>query len=90
MTTPKTPTTPAQAAPFTGGDAWRYCDRLNDPEAVKALVQAALTAHATLHFARTQCNPEEFATAPDWAAVQRELAQALRAVGHPAGGSHAS
>lgn len=29
--------------------------------------------------------PEDFATVPDWLAVQRELVQALRAVGHPAG-----
>ena len=31
-------------------------------------------------------DPEDFATVPDWRAVQRELVQALRAVGHPAGG----
>ena len=78
MTTPTTPMQP--------GDAWRYCSNLHDPEAVKVLVQAALTAAATIHFARTQTSPEGFATVPDWAAVQRELVQALQAVGHPAGG----
>lgn len=66
-------------------DAWRYCENLNDPEAIKALVQAAITAQATIHFARTQVNPENFATVPDWAAVQRELLAALKAIGHPAG-----
>lgn len=66
-------------------DAWRYCDNLNDPEAVKRLVQAVITANATIHFARTQVNPEQFATVPDWAAVQRELLDALKAIGHPAG-----
>ena len=66
-------------------DAWRYCDNLSDPEAIKLLVQAAMTANATIHFAKTQVNPEEFGTVPDWTAVQRELVQALRAVGHPAG-----
>ena len=66
-------------------DAWRYCDNLNDPEAIKALVQAAITAQATIHFARTQVNPEEFGTVPDWGAVQRELLSALKAIGHPAG-----
>jgi hypothetical protein len=30
-------------------DAWRYCENLNDTEAVKKLVQAALTAHATIN-----------------------------------------
>ena len=66
-------------------DAWRYCENLNDPEAIKALVQAAITAQATIHFARTQVNPENFATVPDWGAVQRELLGALKAIGHPAG-----
>lgn len=66
-------------------DAWQYCDNLNDPETIKQLVQAVLTANATIHFARTQVNPSEFATVPDWAAVQRELLGALRAAGHPAG-----
>jgi hypothetical protein len=67
-------------------DAWRHCDNLSDPsEAVKLLVQAALTAHATIHFARTQVNPEQFGTVPDWATTQRRLKDALKAVGHPAG-----
>ena len=66
-------------------DAWRYCENLNDPEAIKALVQAAITAQATIHFARTQVDPENFATVPDWAALQRELLSALKAIGHPAG-----
>ena len=66
-------------------DAWRYCENLGDPEAIKALVQAAITAQATIHFARTQVNPEEFGTVPDWGAVQRELLNALKAIGHPAG-----
>lgn len=68
-------------------DAWRYCDNLSDPsEAVQLLVQAALTAHATIHFAQTKVNPDEFATVPNWADVQRQLTAALKAVGHPAGG----
>jgi len=29
-------------------EAWRYCDNLTDPEAVKKLVQAVMTAHATI------------------------------------------
>ena len=66
-------------------DAWSYCENLGDPEAVKALAQAAITAQATIQFARTQVNPEEFGTVPDWAAVQRELLAALKAIGHPAG-----
>jgi hypothetical protein len=68
-------------------DAWRYCENLSDPsEAVKLRVQAALTAHATIHFAQTKVDPEGFATVPDWAAVQRESTAALKAAGHPAGG----
>ena len=66
-------------------DAWRYCDNLNDPEAVKKLVQAVMTAHATIVHAQTKVNPEDFATARDWNAVRRELQAALHAVGHPAG-----
>jgi hypothetical protein len=68
-------------------DAWRYATNLNDPEAAKRLLQAALTAHATIVFAQTKVNPEEFGTAPDWAAVVRELRAALAAAGHPAGES---
>ena len=67
-------------------DAWRYCDNLSDPEAIKVLVQAALGAHGTIKFARTQVNPEQFGTVPDWGAVLRELTDALKAAGHPAGG----
>ncbi len=67
------------------GDAWRYCDHLNDPEAIKQLVQAVLTAHTTIVHAQTSVNPEDFATVPDWAGVQAELHRALAAVGHPAG-----
>jgi len=66
-------------------DAWRYCDNLTDPEAVKVLVQAALTAQATITFAETMVDPEQFGTVPDWASVQRQLKVALKAVGHPAG-----
>ena len=69
-------------------DAWRYCDNLSDPEAVKELVQAVLTAHATISFAQTQVGADGadgFATIPDWKAVQRSLRSALKAVGHPAG-----
>lgn len=67
------------------GDAWRYCDHLNDPEAIKQLVQAVLTAHTTIVQALAGVNPEDFATVPDWAGVQAELHRALAAVGHPAG-----
>ena len=76
----------APATPMQPGDAWRYCGNLHDPEAVKVLAQAVLTAASTIHFARTQVNPEDFVTVPDWAAVWREPVRALRAVGHPAGG----
>ena len=66
-------------------DAWRYAPDLTDPEAAKKLLQAALTAHATIVFAQTQVNPEQFGTVPDWNAVRRELREALKAAGHPAG-----
>ena len=66
-------------------DAWRYCENLNDPEAVKKLVQAVMTAHATIIHAQTKVNPGDYATALDWDAVRRELHGALHAVGHPAG-----
>ena len=56
------------------GDAWRYCTKLDKPEAVKKLVQAALGAAATIKFARTKVNPEDFATVPDWRATQDALA----------------
>ncbi|CAM5782995.1 hypothetical protein ACFOHU_06840 [Ottowia pentelensis] len=70
---------------MTTGDAWRYCAHLDNPEAVKQLVQAVLTAHATIVQAQTSADPEDFATALDWDAVRGELHHALRAVGHPAG-----
>ncbi|WP_042428889.1 hypothetical protein [Comamonas granuli] len=79
------PCADAQQPAFALGDAWRYCTRLTDPDAAKALAQAAVTASATIHFAFTKANPEDFATAPDWLAVQRELLHALYAAGHPAG-----
>ena len=68
-------------------DAWRYADpnKLVDPEVVKSLLQAVLTAHATIAFAQRDVNPEDFATVPDWDAVRKELHSALAAVGHPAG-----
>jgi hypothetical protein len=68
-------------------DAWRYADpaKLADPEAVRLLLQAVMTAHGTIAFAEREVNPEDFATVPDWQAVRRELHAALKAVGHPAG-----
>jgi len=66
-------------------DAWRYAPNYNNPEAAKKLLQAVMTAHATIQFAKTQVNPDEFGTVPDWNAVQRELREALKAAGHPAG-----
>lgn len=66
-------------------DAWRYAPNLSDPEAAKKLLQAALTAHATIVFAQTKVNPDEFGTVPDWGTVRRELREALKAAGHPAG-----
>lgn len=66
-------------------DAWRYAPNFNDPEAAKKLLQAVMTAHATITFAQTKVNPDEFATVPDWNAVRRELHEALKAAGHPAG-----
>lgn len=67
------------------GDAWRYAPNLNDPQAAAELLQAALSALATIRFARTKVNPDEFGTVPDWRKVERDLAAALAAVGHPAG-----
>lgn len=67
------------------GDAWRYADNLDNPEASRALLQAALTAFLTIHHAQTKVNPEDFATVPDWRAVSRELQAALKLAGHPAG-----
>jgi len=67
------------------GDAWRYCDNLDNPEAIKQLVQAVLTAHTTIAHAQASVSPEDFASAPDWDAVRGELHRALAAVGHPAG-----
>lgn len=64
------------------GDAWRYCENLRDPEAVKQVVQATLTARATLDFALTKVDKDEFGTVPDWLAVKRALDAALKAVGH--------
>ena len=54
------------------GDAWRYCDHLNDPEAIKQLVQAVLTAHTTIVHAQTSVNPEDFATVADVQAIYGE------------------
>ena len=78
--------TPSQHGENPMSDAWRYAPNLTDPEAARKLLQAALTAHATIVFAQTQVNPEQFGTAPDWNAVRRELRDALKAAGHPAGG----
>ncbi len=66
-------------------EAWQFADNLTDPEAAKKLLPAALTAHATIVFAQTKVNPDEFGTVPDRNAVRRELHDALRAAGHPAG-----
>lgn len=67
------------------GDAWRYCSNLGSPDAARELVQAVLTASATIDFAYRQAGVENFATAPDWLAVQRGLLRALHVAGHPAG-----
>jgi hypothetical protein len=69
-----------------GGDAWRYAPNLDDPQAARALLQAALTAHATIAFAKANCSGETFETVPDWTAVAAQLREALRLAGHPAGG----
>lgn len=66
-------------------DAWRYAPNYTDPEAAKKLLQAVMTAHATIVFAQTKINPDEFGTVPDWDTVRRELHEALKAAGHPAG-----
>ena len=68
-------------------DAWRYADpeKLADPEAVRVLLQAALTAFGTISFAQREVNPADFATVPDWRTVRRELHAALKAGGLPAG-----
>jgi hypothetical protein len=67
------------------GDAWRYAPNLSEPKAAGELLQAALQALATIRFARTKVNPDEFGTVPDWGKVERDLAAAMAAVGHPAG-----
>ena len=66
-------------------DAWRYAPTYTNPEAAKKLLQAVLTAHAPIVFAQTKINPDEFGTVPDWNTVRRELHDALKASGHPAG-----
>ena len=66
-------------------DAWRYAPNYDTPDAAQKLLQAVLTAHATIVFAQTKVNPDEFGTVPDWNAVRRELHAALKAAGHPAG-----
>jgi hypothetical protein len=71
------------------GDAWRYCENLSDPEAVKQVVQAALTTRSMLDFALTKIDKDEFGTVPDWLAVKRALDAALKAVGHGIPPSHA-
>lgn len=67
------------------GDAWRYAPNLQDPEAVRLPLHAALTAHQTIAFAQREVTPEQFATVPDWRAMRRGLHAALAAAGHPAG-----
>jgi hypothetical protein len=69
------------------GDAYRYADpaKLADTGTMRALIQAAITAHATIDYALRKVNPEDFATHPDWRTVQAELSRALAAAGHPAG-----
>lgn len=69
-------------------EAARYCTNLTDPQAIAKLAQAALTASGTIAFAQKNLNPEDWATVPDWIAVQRELLQALQAIGHPADGTY--
>lgn len=66
-------------------DAWRYADNPIAPDVVNKLLQAVLTAHATIVFAQTQVNPEQFGTVPDWKTVRLQLHEALHAAGHPAG-----
>jgi hypothetical protein len=66
-------------------DAWRYAPNLTDPDTAKRLLQAVLTAHATIVFAQPQVTPGAFGTVPDWNTVRRELHDALKAAGHPAG-----
>jgi hypothetical protein len=63
-------------------DAWRYCEKLNEPEAARALAGAALTALATIRaYRRDGLDP----AAVDWGFVERELREALAAAGHPSG-----
>lgn len=52
-------------------DAWRYADNPITPDAVNKLLQAVLTAHATIVFTQTQVNPDEFGTVLDWNTVRR-------------------
>lgn len=70
---------------LNNGHAWMLAENLNDPEAVKQLIQSVLSAHATILFAQTKIDTWEFATVPNWKIVDAELVQALRAAGHPAG-----
>jgi hypothetical protein len=70
---------------MSSGDAWRYATRLEDPEAVRQLLQAALGALGTIDFAHKNCSGADFETVPDWRRVQADLRAAMKAVGHPAG-----
>ena len=71
------------------GDAWKYCDKLGDAEAVRDVVQAALQAFLTLNAALgDRGDAERFATFYDWPVIRRQLQDALQAVGHPAGDMH--
>jgi hypothetical protein len=65
-------------------DPASWATRLDDPEAVRELVRAAVNAMRTLEYGRQFVNPEEIGTHLDLARIEAGLRKALAAVGHPA------
>ena len=65
-------------------DPASWATRLDDGEAVRDLVRAAVNALRTLEYGRRFVNPEEIGTHLDLAKIEADLRKALAAVGHPA------
>lgn len=66
-------------------DHWHCALHLDDPAAVRRLLQAALTAHRAIDSALHSKSRQDFAML-DWRSLHSELQAGLAAVGHPAGG----
>lgn len=67
-------------------DPASYATHLDDREAVRELVRAAVSALRTLEYGRRFVNPEEIGTHLDLPKIERELRAALAKLGHPASG----